>query len=298
MNTKITMSFDDFPASYCAANNASVREQSQFSKLTLSNIALMIIAAVVGSIILSNASGKVILAIISAILLALGICFTLFIRTTKLEQNWYDGRAIAESIKTLSWRYITGSDPYSISLGPAADDRFLKDLKTTLEERKNYAAKLCGHYETGQMITEQMSIIRGLETEKRKTLYLSERINEQRLWYNNKAKINLKLANRYFYGTFLSQALAMIAAISMVFWQNSPVQFTGILTTIATAFIASTQMRRNNELAQSYGLAAQELSFIFEQSRQICTEEQLSSYVNNAEMAISREHTMWVARRS
>ncbi len=297
MNTNLKMSFDDFPASYRAADKAAMHDQNQFVKFTFFNLTLMIVAAIVGSIFLENTFAKLVLAIISAILLAIGIYFTLFIRNTKLEQNWYDGRAIAESVKTLTWRYITGSDPYAISLGSSADEYFLRDLKAILDERKKFAAILCLQYETSKLITEKMRTIRAQVTEKRKHIYMADRICDQRDWYNEKSRNNLKSANRYFYGTFMSQTLAIVTAISMVFWTNSPIQLTGILTTIAAAFIAWTQMRKNEELAQSYGLAAQELSFIYEQSCKIQNEEQLSSFVTNAEMAISREHTMWAARR-
>jgi hypothetical protein len=62
--------------------------------------------------------------------------------------------------------------------------------------------------------------------------------------------------------------------------------------------MAWNQMKRNEELSQSYGLATQELIFIYEQSTQVKTEEELSNYVISSENAISREHKMWLARGS
>jgi hypothetical protein len=59
-----------------------------------------------------------------------------------------------------------------------------------------------------------------------------------------------------------------------------------------------TQLKKNDQLAQSYGLAAQELLLISGQAIEIKTNEELSAYVVNSENAISREHTMWLARVS
>lgn len=298
VNTNIKMSYDDFPALFCAADKASITAQNQFVKCTAINLGLMILAAIVGSLILSNASEKIILATTSAILLTVCFIITVIIRITKLEQNWYDGRAIAESVKTVTWHYITGSDPYSIDLGLKADEMFISSLQSLLKARQSFSARLSVQDGTKKQITDQMRIIRSLDKDERKRIYLAERIDDQRQWYSNKSQANLRSANRYFIGTICSQGLAIITAFTILIWQGSLIQLTGIFTTLAAAFMAWTQMKRNDELAQSYGLAAQELNFIYEQSFQVNTEEQLSAYVTSAEKAISREHTMWLARRS
>jgi len=292
------ISNDDLPALYRASDKASFTAQNQFVILTATNLGLMIVAAILGSLTLSDTPGKTMLAIITAILLTIGIFITIVIRTSKLEQAWYDGRAIAESVKTLAWRYMTGSAPYPISLGTKATEIFILSLHSLLEERKTFAARLGGQHGTAQQITDRMNMVRNLSTEERKKIYLSERLDEQRNWYSDKTEANLRSANRFFMGTVTSQALAIISAFTLVIWQGSLIQLTGIFTTLAAAFLAWTQMKRNEELAQSYGLAAQELILIHEQSPRIRTDEELSTYVVNSENAISREHTMWLARRS
>jgi hypothetical protein len=298
MNTNNKITYDDLPALYRAADKASITAQNQFVVLTSIDLGLMLMAAIVGSLTLSDISVKTMLAITSAILLTIGIFVTIVIHTTKLERVWYDGRAIAESVNTLAWRYMTGSDPYSVNLGSKADEIFISGVHLLLEERKTFAARLGSQYNREHQITDKMMTVRSLGIDERKNIYISERIDEQRNWYSRKTQVNLTLANRLFWGTVASQALAIIFAFTVVIWQGSIIQLTGVLTTLATAFMAWTQMRRNEELAQSYGLAAQELNFIYEQSSQVKTEEELSKYVLNSENAISREHTMWLARRS
>jgi hypothetical protein len=94
------------------------------------------------------------------------------------------------------------------------------------------------------------------------------------------------------------QVLALVSAIVIVRWPESFVNATGIFVNLAMAFLAWLQMKKHQELAQSYGLAAQGLSFAYEQSSQVRTEEELSTYVMNSENAISREHKMWLGRRA
>lgn len=77
----------------------------------------------------------------------------------------------------------------------------------------------------------------------------------------------------------------------------SPIKLTGLLTTIASSFIAWLQVKQHQELSQSYSIAAQELGLILEQGQHIHTEEDFCAFVSDSENAISREHTLWVARR-
>jgi hypothetical protein len=83
----------------------------------------------------------------------------------------------------------------------------------------------------------------------------------------------------------------------MIRVMDSPINPTGTFSTLAAAAMAWLQVKRYQELAQSYLLAAHELGLIEAQSLHVHTEVELSAFVANAENAISREHTMWVARR-
>jgi hypothetical protein len=70
-----------------------------------------------------------------------------------------------------------------------------------------------------------------------------------------------------------------------------------VFSTLASATVAWGAIKRYQELAQAYGLAAQELSLIAARAPHVGTEVELARFVNDAETAISREHAMWVARR-
>ena len=56
-------------------------------------------------------------------------------------------------------------------------------------------------------------------------------------------------------------------------------------------------MKRHNELAQTYGLAAQELEELESITVSLTEEGKFLQIVEQVEEAISREHTMWCARR-
>ena len=74
------------------------------------------------------------MAIAGAVALGLGSLLTLSIRVSNLDKTWFSARAVAESIKTLAWRYMTRADPYNASLTPQeVDERFCIDVDQILQ---------------------------------------------------------------------------------------------------------------------------------------------------------------------
>lgn len=299
MSEDLRVTNDDFPGLFRVADSASVAAQKRYSCLTIIHLTLLVIAAALGSfaaLVATPQKGN--MAIASAIVLGISIIITWVIRTGRLEQTWYDGRAIAESVKSLAWRYMTCSEPYIRHLeAKEVDQKFMSDLSAILAERRNLSAQLGGQNATKPQLTKRMRDIRSLETEDRKKVYLSDRIDDQRRWYGTKAERNRKLASRLFAAIISWEALALSSAIVLVRWLDSPVNLVGIFVILAAAFLAWLQHKRHQGLAQSYGLATQELGLVSEQSTYVATEEELSHFVSDSENAISREHTLWRARR-
>ncbi len=69
------------------------------------------------------------------------------------------------------------------------------------------------------------------------------------------------------------------------------------LVAVAAAFTAWAQIGRHDELRTSYALACQELLTIKSLAANVTTQEDLNNIVFDGEGAISREHTMWIAKR-
>ena len=66
---------------------------------------------------------------------------------------------------------------------------------------------------------------------------------------------------------------------------------------MTSVFMTWLQLKRFQELTDAYGITATELKFIKEKSKFILDDNQLEKYVDDTETAISREHTLWLARR-
>ena len=302
------MTTADYPALYQAADTASTRAQKLYLRLFRGTLLFLISGALLGSVSIKSPEWHQVSSILAALLLGLSFVLSATLKILSPEKTWFGGRAVAESIKSITWRYMVGGEPYGIELEPqVVDAKFAKELGSILRERRSLAWKYADPADVPQITTE-MGASRGMSTENRLSLYLTERVRQQRSWYGTKAKEAERLHMKWFCISILGQAAALISAILMIKAGDAPINLTGAFSAVAAASMAWLQMKRYQDLAQSYALAAHELGLIEIQaehvrrlieaeSLQVRREAHLGSFVANAENAISREHTMWVARR-
>lgn len=288
----------DYPAVFQAADSASSAAQRAYLRLTMSILGLLVAGAALAAVsgeFPAAASG---FAVASAIVLAASLLLSVYRESLKLEHVWYGGRAVAETGKSMTWRYITGAEPYSMDLPPAeAEKKFLADLGSIVKERKQLALGLGGEFAGAPQISKRMREARAANLVERKDTYLLERIQDQRRWYGKRAKFHNSAGNRYFTVIVASQLFALTSAIALVHWPNSKIQLTGLFASLASALMAWLQVKQHKELSQGYAVVDMELSFIEEQATRVASDRDLSDFVVEAEGAISREHTVWVARR-
>jgi conflict system pore-forming effector with SLATT domain len=290
--------YSDYPALFRAADSASGAAQQGYLRLTKATLILLVTGAGLAAVSGEFPAAKSGFAVASAVVLAASLLLSVYLQSLNLEQVWYGGRAVAETGRSMMWRYVTGADPFPMDLAPAeAERKFLADLGSMARERKQLAFGFGGEFAGEPQITERMRQARTASLEERKDTYLSERIQDQRLWYGKRAKSHLSAGNRYFTVIALSQLLALASAIALVHWPDAKIQLTGVFASLASALMAWIQVKRHKELVQAYSVAELELSFVQEQAEQIVSDRDLSDFVADAEKAISREHTLWIAKR-
>lgn len=287
----------DLPALFSAADRVSSTAHQQHSLLTATNLILLLVAAFLGSFLLGTSPSRIAMTTAGAAVLSVCVILTMITQMLHLEQIWYDGRAVAESIKTLAWRYMTCCEPYPKTAAVnQADQMFISDLSVILGARTSLAARLGGTSAAKPQITNRMREVRKLDLEARKSIYLSGRISDQVDWYATKAETNRQSSSRLFTAMVISLILAIISAVLIIRWPESSINPIGFLVNLAVAFLTWIEHGRHEELGQSYAIAAQELGLLRERAGLVTTDAELSNYVSDVERAISKEHTLWLAR--
>jgi hypothetical protein len=296
----MTFTQNQYPAVFLAADQASAAAQQRYLHLTMGTLTLLVLGAgfAAAAPISALSTAKPALSISSALSLATSLMVTLYLKTQKPEQLWYGGRAVAESAKSMAWRYMTRAAPYEANIPDAElDRRFISTLESIMKERKQLAFGFGGEFDEQPQISDRMREARQSELPMRRQLYLGDRIQNQRKWYGRQAKTNREAETRYSYAVLGTQLAAVLAAVALIAWPGSEIRLTALFASTASSLIAWVQLKQHKELAQSYSIAELELGFIEDRARYLNTEEELSNFVSDAENAISREHTLWIARR-
>lgn len=288
------MEKSDYPALFVSADSASNTAQWRFMAIAKVEYALLVVAA----ILTMNLSTAPAYLIANAMVFGVLVVFLVFRSLKALDQNWYSGRAIAESVKTLTWRYMMKSAPFDGS-DNQADKEFQLLLRGILSSNTRAANVLSlGQNGHNKEVTGFMRRIRNLPLEERAKFYAFNRVDEQHKWYLHKADDNIR-AFRGFIGLLIGIYLvAGISTLVKIVYPNFTYYPTEPLIVLAGTMLGWIQIKKFNELGAAYTLTAREIGLIKIGDNCTSSEAKFSEYVNDAEMAFSREHTQWIARQA
>jgi SMODS and SLOG-associating 2TM effector domain 3/SMODS and SLOG-associating 2TM effector domain 1 len=212
------------------------------------------------------------------------------------ERTWYEGRATAESVKTLGWRYAVGGEPFNMGVAPPrrVDDLFLEQLKGLFEVIKHL--DLVPPSSSEQQITQRMRDVRALSFADRKAIYERGRVEDQQNWYQVKATWNKRRAARWTTIMLVTEAVGVICGIlkAVGVIEGDLLGFAGAIVATVTAWL---QTKQHRTLATAYTVTALELASVRSKIDHQRNDEDWAKFVSDAEDAFSREHTLWKASR-
>jgi len=289
---------NDYPPLYVASDQSAVRFEHNYFRLLQTALILFLGASLVSILTAFSAIGyHRPLAIIAAILISAAFVVLWCMRKFRLERKWFQYRAVAESLKTATWRYMMQAPPFD-SAGDKEDidQEFMTTLRAIQLDR--LPAEAQRHEAQGCQITEFMRTVHKLSLEQKKDWYLHDRLDDQERWYKGKSAANRQSSNRWSSIILATQGLAIALAVLRVGYPQMPLSTVSFLMTGASSMLAWTQARRHEDLAEPYAVAAQELKELRALSGSVRDLESLHRFVSDVEETISREHTKWLARRS
>lgn len=282
-----------YPILFKIADAKSKKSQNIFIRLNIFILLLLVFSSI--SSIYTTVPKNI--TVFSTICLILSTLFNIYILFFRPEKIWYEGRAISESVKTLTWKFITNTKPFKITLKQEKVEQiFNENLKKIIGQRRDFYILIGQNYPDGNMISDEMITIRNSSFEERKKKYVEDRIQDQINWYSSKTKQNAFNKN---IALCLIIGFQILAILFFIFEKNlfNNYSLTSILITMTSVVMTWLQLKRFQELTDAYGITATELKFIKEKSKFILDDTQLEKYVDDTETAISREHTLWLARR-
>jgi hypothetical protein len=284
----------DLPAILTAVDRASDTSQRRFARASAGRLVALVVAAV--SAVVSAAWEAVLLtAGVSLAAFCVALACELYLWRARPERRWYEARAAAESVRTLSWKYAVGGEPMPVQLDP----RLARELLSAglAEAAPVDAGAARGD---GSAPTPWMDAVREAGLEARRAAYLVHRVAHQRAWYQARASSNAAAALRW-RRALVALELAGLAAVAFLLARPAgPLLAGGVAVAAAVAAAAAgswLQLRQHEQLAVAYRTTLEDIDGVEAQVR-AATAQTWSRTVSDAEGAFSREHTRWSASRS
>jgi hypothetical protein len=293
-NPALTLTDGQLSAIYVSSDEVANRGQKRTKFSVKTELAGLIVAGLAGiTSVRVGAEQFDILAAISALAFGVALVSTAVRASKKPEGDWYAGRAAAESVRTMAWRFAVGGAPFP----PATPDT---DAPTLFLSRLEQILRALPDTDMGttslgaREITTEMKDVRAAAVETRKEVYRRDRIEDQLAWYQKRAGTHRKSARRWLTVTIGASALGFVAA-SLKFFNVIDFDMLGVFGSIASAAIAWNQLNQHRTIVSAYTVTARELSIIRDRIDGT-PEADWPQFVSDSEDAISREHTMWLAR--
>lgn len=292
------MELNDYPSLFKSSDSSAINaRRKHFIIVRLRILLLLVVAGITSYSWNSLPDVGIFVAIFLASLLAISIALTAIMEIKKYDRIWFSSRAIAESVKTETWRFMTKVRPYDGTVqNSRAENLFLAHLDEILHRQQLVCSELTKHMKSGTQVTDYMRKARSSDLENRRSHYAEYRVSYQRKWYSLRVEQNDTQGSRWFYvgwGLEISTVVIAITTVSFAFFLN----LVGLFTTAAAGALSWAHARSYRELSQSYGLVAQELTLLEDRARHVSKEEELEEVVLDTERTISREHSMWLTRR-
>jgi hypothetical protein len=289
------MKSEDYPAVSRSASMSSNDAQRQYLIQIGSQYVFLFLAAV-ASLEFNNFPSSLLL---YSLFLIASTVMLVVTATIKPEKDWYASRALAESLKTTTWRYMMNAHPFDRTDTPLeARAEFADRLSEIIKANEHAQKAMKRRSVAGVQITDTMRSIRMSSLYERIEYYVEHRIKFQRDWYIVKANSNRKWFRNFILCSVIVQSGAIILSLlrlrdynTIDVWPTEP------LLVLASALVGWIQIKKFNELASSYSLTAHEIGMIEAKVSKDVQESDWSDFVNEAELAFSREHTQWVARQ-
>ncbi|MFI0464764.1 DUF4231 domain-containing protein [Saccharopolyspora sp. 5N102] len=288
-----TLTPDDYPGLFQAADGASVHQQRTFLRAVRSRLVLTVSAATFAAFALRIGDSQIDLFAVGTALAFVGaMVIELAIVGTRPDKVWYEGRALAESVKTLTWRYVSGAAPF-----PADSERPDDEFTDRIRILQHDMPKVPLLPSTASTITAKMRAMRATPLAERKEAYLVGRVLDQQDWYASKARFHQRSARVFRTTMLIMEVVGVAGALAKAFGVVN-FDLAGIVAAAVSAFAAWTATRQHSATATAYVVASHELAVVRNLLDRDLDEQQWSAAVVDAESVISREHTMWHANRT
>jgi hypothetical protein len=286
---------EEMPQLFRAADAASIDGQRAYLGWTRARLAAVVAGALCGVTSWRVGEGHIdLLGLGAVVFFVVAILAEVRLWQQHPERVWYDGRAVAESTKTSAWKFAVGGEPFPMSMnGHDATNAFIDILASFRRQFPDLKLEAV----TGNNVQDWMTTLRTASLDDRRRRYVEDRLLHQQTWYAKMAKENADKAKRWRRLLLALEILGLIAALTETLTETG-LYITPSIAAAIGAIAAWLGAKQHDQLAKAYAITVSDLGAALDKVRAAVSEVDWAREMNDAEDAISREHTLWLASRS
>ncbi len=288
----------DFPGIAIAASTASKASQRSFKWLARVELGLLIlISALLMLQSWSSVTSRVPLRSLQfavAVALAAAILVKFAGWMMRSDLDWITNRAIAETAKSESWRYMMHVSPYDGDEA-AAQAAFQNELRSLITQNQGFSREMHRLSADQRQITGLMRTIRELDFAERRDIYETARVLHQLDWYSANSRKNHSRARTWLILSFAILFLALVLAMLPMIKDDLPI--IKFVVTLAIAATALNHWSQYQEMEARYGNAAGQASLLRESLALVEDQHALAGVVREIEAVFGAEHAAWQSRQ-
>ena len=267
-------------------SKAAVTAQTSLKWWRLSNLALLVVGAVVATFAAQtwlNSTATATLAAVSAGLLAAAGFVQASMLTSEHTTRWTGARAASEALKAETYRYLLRVKPYADA-----------DRAERLEAQFDTVQKRSKDLLVGQQIAaadnRPLPDVRTFEN------YRAERALGQATWHRKEIAKHVRIARRLrLWQLALTAAGAVLAAVAAALPHAHLAAWTAAATTIAAAFATHIAATQHQRIAASYAATADQLQRLVDGvDPKTANADKQAQFVADVERVLAVQNDGWV----
>lgn len=207
----------------------------------------------------------------------------------KQERNWCMAREALEKVKSASWAFAVGGDPFSLN-SENVRESYIKYLESVLEDIESIE---CGVDQEGlETIPPTMLQLRMSSRKNRLNTYISLRVGDQIKWYCKESKIKKK---RYRCFNIFVGVLGVGAIILGLLWVSGVTNFDfmGPFAVGTSGLVGWVQLNKYDDFSKLYAHTSHRLRLAAGECAKINSEIEWRKFVGNIESILDQEHSIW-----
>src|SRR5689334_10249420 len=111
--SELILTDDGLPSMFRSADSASLAGQARTVRWSALQLAMLVMGSVLGGFDVQLGNGLNLGALAAAVALAASLLPALWMTANNPQRAWYRGRAAAESLRTLAWKYAVRAEPFA-----------------------------------------------------------------------------------------------------------------------------------------------------------------------------------------